>query len=323
MILATGGAGYIGSHYVLYERMRGRDVIVLDNLFYGHREAVLDAPLIVGDLRDRAVLDSIFNSYKIDAVVHFAAFASVPESVSHPDRYYGNNVAATLNLLDAMRDHGVKRFIFSSSCATYGNPQYTPMDELHPQSPINPYGESKRVCEKMLEAYDHAFGIRFASLRYFNAAGADPEGRIGESHDPETHIIPLILQTAAGRRDAITITGTDFDTPDGTCIRDYIHILDLAQAHSRALDRLNSGGDSQFFNLGSEAGYSVREVVDLCRKVTGREFTVKEGPRRDGDPPKLVASAQKVRRMLDWCPAFADLEQVVRTAWNWEQNRRY
>lgn len=323
MILVTGGAGYIGSHYVLYERERGNDVVVLDNLVYGHSEAVLGAPLVIGDLADRPLLDRIFSQYEPSAVVHFAAFASVGESVSFPERYYRNNVASTLNLLEAMKDHGVRHFIFSSSCATYGNPVYVPMDEKHPQNPINPYGESKYICEKMMEAFDHAHGLRFASLRYFNAAGADPQGRIGESHEPESHLIPLILQTAAGKRDKITIFGTDYDTPDGTCIRDYIHILDLAQAHSLALQRLREGGASAFYNLGSENGFSVREVIDLCENVTGKKVPVEIGPRRPGDPPRLVASAAKIKHELGWSPRYPDLQEIVHTAWNWEQNRRY
>jgi UDP-glucose 4-epimerase len=323
MILVTGGAGYIGSHYVLYERERGSDVVVLDNMVYGHPEAVMDTPLVEGDLSDRATLDRVFTEYKVDAVVHFAAFASVPESVAHPERYYNNNVRATLNLLDAMRDHGIRHFVFSSSCATYGNPQYVPMDEKHPQDPINPYGESKYMCEKIMSAYDHAHGLRFASLRYFNAAGADPQARIGESHDPETHIIPIILQVAKGQREAVTIYGEDYDTPDGTCVRDYIHILDLAQAHSLALEKMRAGGGSGFYNLGSEQGFTVREVVDVCRKVTGHEIPVTMGPRRPGDPPRLVASAAKAKTELGWSPRFTDLEETVRTAWNWEQNRRY
>ncbi len=323
MILVTGGAGYIGSHYVLYERERGNEVVVLDNLIYGHREAVLDAPLVIGDLTRREALDKVFEQYNIDSVVHFAAFASVNESVSFPERYYNNNVAGTMTLLDAMRDHGVNHFVFSSSCATYGNPQYVPMDEIHPQNPINPYGDSKFICEKMMAAYSHAHALRFVSLRYFNAAGADPEGRIGESHEPETHIIPIILQVARGQREKVTIYGTDYDTPDGTCVRDYIHILDLAQAHSLALDRLRSGAESTFYNLGSESGFSVREVIDICEEATGKSINTIDGPRRAGDPPRLVASARKAKEGLGWSPRFLDLRDIVKTAWNWEQNRRY
>lgn len=323
MILVTGGAGYIGSHYVLYERDRGSDVVVLDNLIYGHREAVLGVPLVIGDLTKRETLDQVFGEYEIDAVVHFAAFASVNESVSFPERYYHNNVAGTMTLLDAMRDHGVRHFVFSSSCATYGNPVYVPMDEKHPQNPINPYGDSKFICEKMMASYSHAHALRFVSLRYFNAAGADPEGRIGESHEPETHIIPIVLQVAHGDRDKVTIYGTDYDTPDGTCIRDYIHILDLAQAHSLALERLRTGADSAFYNLGSETGYSVREVIDICEEVTGLDIDTVEGARRAGDPPRLVASAAKAKADLGWSPRFQDLREIVATAWRWEQNRRY
>jgi len=323
MILATGGAGYIGSHYVLFERQRGTEVLVLDDMAYGHPEAVLDAILVVGDIGDRSLLDQIFRDHPIDAVVHFAAYASVGESVEHPERYYGNNVCGTLALLDAMREHGVRHFVFSSSCATYGNPVYVPMDEQHPQNPINPYGESKFVCEKMMQAFDRAHGLRFASLRYFNAAGADPEGRIGESHDPETHLIPLILQTAAGKRPQITIFGDDYDTPDGTCIRDYVHVLDLAQAHALALDRLRAGAESGFFNLGTEHGCSVREVIGICEEVTGRPIPTVIGPRRPGDPPRLVASARLARSVLGWKPRWADLRETVATAWRWEQNRRF
>jgi UDP-glucose 4-epimerase len=323
MILVTGGAGYIGSHYVLYERQRGNEVVVLDSMVYGHREAVLDSPLIVGDTGDRLILDRIFSEYPIDAVVHFAAYASVGESVSHPDRYYNNNVRSTLNLLDAMRQHGVKYLIFSSTCATYGNPQYVPMDEKHPQNPINPYGESKLFCEKIMAAYDHAFGLRYSALRYFNASGADPDGRIGESHDPESHLIPIVLQAASGKREYVTVFGNDYDTPDGTCIRDYIHILDLAQAHSLALDRLRNGGGSDCYNLGTENGYSVKEIIQMCEEVTGSSVKVVEGQRRPGDPPRLVASAAKARQELVWKPQYMDVRKVVETAWNWEKNRKY
>jgi UDP-glucose 4-epimerase len=323
MILVTGGAGYIGSHYVLYERARGSEVVVLDNLVYGHREAIEGVPFVEASLDDRAALDRVFTEYSIDAVVHFAAFAYVGESVTRPEKYYNNNVVATLRLLDAMRDHDVRNFIFSSSCATYGNPQYVPMDEAHAQDPINPYGESKWICEKIMRAYDHAHGLRFSSLRYFNAAGCDPEGRIGESHDPETHLIPLVLQAALGTRGPVTVFGTDYDTPDGTCIRDYIHVLDLAQAHSLALERLRSGAESAFYNLGTEKGNSVRQVIDICAKVSGRPVPTEYGPRRAGDPPRLVASAAKARTELGWKPRYLDLEETITTAWTWEERRPY
>lgn len=323
MILVTGGAGYIGSHYVLYERARCRGVVALDNLVYGHREAVLDAPLAVGDSGDRAALDRVFTGYPVDAVVHFAAFAYVGESVTRPEKYYHNNVVATLHLLVAMRDQGIRDFIFSSSCATYGNPEYVPMDEQHPRAPINPYGESKFMCEKIMHAYGRAHGLRFTALRYFNAAGAEPEGRIGESHDPETRLLPLILQAALGVRGPVTLFGTDYDTPEGTCIRDYVHVLDLAQAHSLALDRLRAGGESAVYNLGTGTGYSVRQVIDCCEKVSGRPVPRQAGPRREGDPSRLVASSEKAKQELGWRPAYLDLEETIATAWRWESNRRY
>lgn len=284
MILVTGGAGYIGSHYVLHERARGSDVLVLDNLSRGHRAAVLDAPLIVGDLTDRGVLDRVFSNHSIDAVVHFAAFVYVGESMSNPGAYYENNAGGTLALLEAMWDHGVARLVFSSSCATYGDPEYTPMDESHPQRPINPYGESKLIGERMLAAFARAHGLSFAVLRYFNAAGADPDGRIGESHYPETHLVPLALQVAAGERQELTIFGSDYDTPDGTCIRDYVHVEDLVAAHALVLDRQRDGGGSMYFNLGTEHGPSVRQVIDACAHVIGRSIRVVGAP-REGDPP--------------------------------------
>ena len=324
MILVTGGAGYIGSHYVLSARERGDEIVVLDNLVYGHKQAVLDGvPLVVGDMGDAALLDEIFTKYPIDAVVHFAAYAYVGESVTEPAKYYRNNTFAALAVLDAMRRHNVKNFVFSSTCATYGNPQYVPMDEKHPQDPINPYGESKFFVEKILKAYDKAYGLKFTALRYFNAAGADPKGRIGESHDPETHLIPLVLQAAMAKRESISVFGTDYDTPDGTALRDYIHIFDLGAAHSLALERLRSGADSDIYNLGSEQGYSVREVIAACEKVSGKPIKVVEAPRRAGDPPRLVASAGKAKSALGWQPKFQNLEEIIQTAWNWETNRTY
>lgn len=324
MILVTGGAGYIGSHYVQYAREQGEEVVVLDNLVYGHREAVPeDVPFVQGEMGDRALLDRVFSQYKLDAVVHFAAYAYVGESVTNPSKYYNNNTCAALAVLDAMHRHDVKYFVFSSTCATYGEPQSMPMDEQHPQDPINPYGESKYFDERILKAYDKAYGMRFVALRYFNAAGADPQGRIGESHDPETHLIPLTLQVVTGRREQISVFGTDYETPDGTCIRDYIHILDLADAHSLALNRLRAGNPSDFYNLGSEQGYSVREVIATCERVSGHSIKTVEGPRRAGDPPRLVASAAKAKTQLGWKPKYQNLEQIVTTAWNWERNRKF
>ena len=323
MILVTGGAGYIGSHYVDYAKKQGTQILVLDNLVYGHAAAVDGVTLVRGDMGDPKLLDEIFTQSKIEAVVHFAAYAYVGESVTNPAKYYNNNTVATLAVLDAMVRHKVSNFIFSSTCATYGNPQYVPMDEAHPQSPINPYGESKLFVEKILSAYSRAYGLKYTALRYFNAAGAAPEGHIGESHDPETHLLPLILQTALGKRDSISVFGTDYDTPDGTCIRDYIHILDLAQAHDLALQRLKAGGESAIYNLGTEQGKSVREVIAACEKVSGKPIRVKEEARREGDPPRLVASAGKAKAELGWQPAYTDLEEIVRTAWAWETHRRY
>lgn len=324
MILVTGGAGYIGSHYAQYAKERGEELIVLDNLVFGHKRAVPEGvSLVQGDMGDRNLLDSLFKNNPIDSVVHFAAYAYVGESVNDPAKYYRNNTVSTLNLLDAMRAHEVRNLVFSSTCATYGNPQYVPMDEQHPQAPINPYGESKFFVEHFLRAYSHAYGLKYVALRYFNACGADPEGRIGESHDPETHLIPLILQTAQGKRDSINIFGTDYDTPDGTCIRDYIHILDLAQAHALALKRLQDGGESAIYNLGTEQGRSVREVIATCERVSGKPVNVIECPRREGDPARLVASAAKAKRELGWKPAYESLEEIIATAWRWETNRLY
>jgi UDP-glucose-4-epimerase GalE len=323
VILVTGGAGYIGSHYVLHERARGAEVLVVDSLARGHQKAVLDAPLAVGDLTDRGFLERVFRGHRIEAVVHFAAFAYVGESVARPGAYYGNNVVGTLALLEAMRDHSVSTCVFSSSCATYGDPDYTPIDERHPQRPINPYGDSKLIGERMLGAFARAHGLRFVALRYFNAAGADPEGRIGECHDPETHLIPLALQVAAGCRRELTIFGCDYDTPDGTCIRDYVHVQDLVAAHGLALDRLRDGGPSTCVNLGTEHGHSVRQVIDACARVTGRSIPVVEGAPREGDPARLVASAARARAELGWMPRHAELEEIIATGWRWQQSPRY
>jgi UDP-glucose 4-epimerase len=324
MILVTGGAGYIGSHYVLEASQAGADLIVLDNLSYGHPEAVAPGvKLVVGEMGDRKLLDEIFTNNSIDAVVHFAAFAYVGESVTAPRKYFSNNTVAALQVLDAMVDYNVKHFVFSSTCATYGDPQYIPMDEAHPQDPINPYGESKYFVERILADYDHAYGLKYTALRYFNAAGADQEGRIGESHEPETHLIPLVLQAATGRRESISIFGTDYDTPDGTCIRDYIHILDLANAHSLALERLRSGAQSAAYNLGTESGESVRQVIETCESVSGKAIRTIEKDRRPGDPPRLIASSAKARNELGWTPKYTQLRSIVETAWNWETNRKY
>lgn len=322
MILVTGGAGYIGSHAVLDLQQAGHDVIVLDNLVYGHRaivEEVLGTELIVGDIADRALLDTVFAEHDIDAVMHFAAYAYVGESVTDPGRYYRNNVAGTLTLLESMVANGVPAIIFSSTCATYGVPDRTPIDEQHPQRPINPYGETKLIVEKMLRDFDVAHDLRSVALRYFNAAGASPSGDLGEHHDPETHLIPLALDVALGRRDELSIFGDDYDTPDGTCVRDYIHVSDLARAHTLSLDHLLAGGASDRFNLGNGEGFSVRQVVDTVASVTERPVPAVVRGRRPGDPAALVGDASKIRQHLGWEPEYPSLDAIVETAWRWHQ----
>jgi UDP-glucose 4-epimerase len=323
-ILVTGGAGYIGSHAVLALKQAGYDVIVLDNLVYGHRdivEQVLQVELIVGDTADRTLLDQLFADHDIAAVMHFAAYAYVGESVSHPAKYYRNNVTGTLTLLEAMLAAEVKHFVFSSTCASYGVPKTNPIPEDHPQNPINPYGMSKLMVEQILDDFDQAYDLKSVRFRYFNACGADPEGRLGEDHSPETHLIPLVLLTALGKRDSISIFGTDYPTPDGTCVRDYIHVTDLAQAHVQGLEYLLKGGDTNIFNLGNGNGFSVREVIEVARQVTQREIKAIECDRRPGDPPALVGSSEKARTLLGWNPQYADLQDIIRHAWNWHQTR--
>ncbi|WP_040656584.1 UDP-glucose 4-epimerase GalE [Rubidibacter lacunae] len=323
-ILVTGGAGYIGSHAVLALQRQGYDVAILDNLVYGHRdiaERALKAELIVGDTSDRALLDRLFAERDIAAVMHFAAFAYVGESVAQPAKYYRNNVVGTLTLLEAMLAAGVKSFVFSSTCATYGVPDAIPIPETHPQRPINPYGSSKLMVERILSDFATAYGLRYVIFRYFNAAGADPHGLTGEDHAPETHLIPLILFAALGKRPSISIYGTDYDTPDGTCIRDYIHVSDLASAHVLGVDYLLDGGVSEIFNLGNGNGFSVRETIETARRLTEREIHVIEGARRPGDPPVLVGSSQKVRGILGWQPQYADLKLILSHAWQWHQKR--
>ena len=318
-ILITGGAGYIGSHTNALFCERGYDTIILDNLVYGHKECVLGGKFMQGDISDAKLLDKIFTENKIDAVVHFAAFAYVGESVSNPSKYYNNNVANTITLLDAMVRHGVRNFIFSSTCATYGVPPKMPITESTEQKPINPYGASKLMVERVAKDYAAAYGIKFCIFRYFNAAGADPQCRMGEWHDPETHIIPLVLDAAIGRREAISIFGTDYPTKDGTCVRDYIHVADLADAHLRAYEHLASGGDCQFLNLGTMKGISIRELIGVAKKVTGVNFAVKEAGRRAGDPPELIGSMEKARAVLGWTPVHSDIEEIVSHAWAWHK----
>lgn len=323
-ILVTGGAGYIGSHAVLALQQAGYGVVVLDNLVYGHRELVenvLKTELIVGDTNDRPLLDQIFSSRDIAAVMHFAAYAYVGESVSDPAKYYRNNVIGTLTLLEAMVAANIKTFVFSSTCATYGVPETVPIREADPQRPINPYGMTKLMVERILADFDVAYNFKSVCFRYFNAAGADPEGRLGEDHDPETHLIPLVLQTALGKRESISVFGTDYPTPDGTCIRDYIHVTDLASAHVLGLEYLLKGNNSEAFNLGNGNGFSVKDIIEAARQITGRDIKVVECDRRPGDPPALVGSAEKARAVLGWQPQHSDIHQIIRDAWNWHQNR--
>ena len=287
--LVVGGAGYIGSHMVKHLLRADHDVVVADNFSTGHRRALMGAKLVEMDIADGQALDALFAQHRFDAVFHFASFIQVGESVTEPAKYYQNNLAATLTLLQAMVRAQIKHFIFSSTAAVYGDPQYIPIDEQHPKAAINPYGRSKWMVEQMLEDFDRAYGLKSVCLRYFNAAGADPEGQLGERHEPETHLLPLILQAASGRRASITVFGRDYDTPDGTCIRDYVHVADLVAAHALAVDYLLAGGTSTAFNLGNGQGFSVQQVIDTARGVTGREISISEAPRRAGDPPRLVA----------------------------------
>ena len=317
-VLVVGGAGYIGSHMVRILANSGHRPVVLDNLCDGHRDAVQGHKLIEGELADAQLIDEILNNEQIDAVMHFAAFAKVGESVTDPGKYYVNNVVATIGLLEAMRRHDVHKFVFSSTCATYGEPENIPIRESEPQNPVNPYGFTKLVIERALEDYAQAYGFAYAALRYFNAAGASPDGDIGEDHDPETHLIPIVLQVALGQRDHVTIFGDDYETPDGTCIRDYIHVDDLGDAHLKALEKLEPGQGIRL-NLGTGNGYSVREVIDACRAVSGKPIPEVMGKRRAGDPPELVADSTAAKNMLGWVPRYQKVEEVVQTAWNWHQ----
>ncbi|MBD3768089.1 MAG: UDP-glucose 4-epimerase GalE [Gammaproteobacteria bacterium] len=323
-ILIVGGAGYIGSHMVKMLSQVGHHVCVLDNLTTGFREQVKYGELVVGDLQDLSLMETLFKAGAFDAVMHFAANSLVGESVSNPAKYYRNNVANTLNLLDVMVRHNVKNFIFSSTAATFGEPEYVPIDEKHPQKPINPYGASKLIIERILQDYAQAYGLNSISLRYFNACGADPDGELGECHDPETHLIPLILQAASGRRKSITVFGRDYPTEDGTCVRDYIHIYDLCCAHAQALNALVEGGEqgASCFNLGNGAGYSVQQVLDVAEKVVAQDscrVVVEEGERRAGDPAVLVADASLAMEELKWTPLYPDLETIIEHAWEWEK----
>ena len=322
-ILVTGGAGYIGSHVVKQLGEKGYDVLTIDNLSTGHKEAVLYGKLEVLDLSDKEKLKEVIKNFSPDAVMHFAASIEVAESVKNPLKYYRNNTANTLNLLEVLKELGIDKFIFSSTAAVYGEPENVPIKETKPLNPINPYGKSKAFVENILKDMNKAYGFRYVSLRYFNVAGADPEGRIGESHNPETHLIPLILKTAKGERENIKVFGTDYPTPDGTAIRDYIHIEDLANAHIVALEYLLNGGESDVFNCGYGHGYSVREVVEAAKKVTGIDLPVEETDRRPGDPAILVADNSKLVNNLNWKPKYDDIEYIIKTAWNWELNKKF
>jgi UDP-glucose 4-epimerase len=318
-ILVTGGAGYIGSHMVKLLLERNESVVTLDNLTGGHRDAVLGGEFIHGDLADRELLDTIFREHSITTVMHFASFIQVAESVSAPGKYYRNNVANTFNLLDAMAAHEVKQLVFSSSAAIFSEPGETPIAEQHPICPLTPYGASKAMVERALMDYDRAHGIKYVSLRYFNAAGADPSGLLGEHHDPETHLIPLVLQAASGLRDSVTVFGRDYDTLDGTCIRDYIHVSDLCEAHLLAMQKLQRDGASAEYNLGNGNGYSVQQVIETARRVTGTKIKVVDGSRRDGDPARLVADSTLALKELGWKPQHADLETIIAHAWQYHR----
>ncbi len=319
MILITGGAGYIGSHVNKKLNEKGYETLVFDNLVYGHKEFVRWGKLILGDLGNLEQIRLVFAKYPISAVMHFAAFAYVGESVINPQKYYLNNVKNTLNLLQVMLENNVEYFIFSSTCATYGIPQKIPIPEDHPQNPINPYGRSKLMVERILEDYSKAYGLRYVSLRYFNAAGADPECEIGEWHEPETHLIPSVLDVAIGKSESIKVFGTDYPTPDGTCIRDFIHVSDLADAHILALEHLIKGGKSDVFNLGNGNGFSVLEVIKAAEEVTKRKIKFIKSDRRPGDPPILVGSSKKAKNILGWSLKYHDLSLIIETAWEWHK----
>ncbi|MBY0579676.1 MAG: UDP-glucose 4-epimerase GalE [Burkholderiales bacterium] len=319
--LVVGGAGYIGSHMVKALLQAGHEVVTLDDLSTGHREAVIGGKFIHGSLADESLLDSVFASHRFGAVLHFASFIQVGESVVQPAKYYTNNVSNTLNLLNAMVHHGVRNFVFSSTAAIFGEPQYVPIDERHRVAPINPYGASKAIVEQVLRDYDHAYGLKSICLRYFNACGADPDGELGERHHPETHLIPLALQAASGRGKDLRLFGRDYDTPDGTCIRDYIHIADLCQAHLLALEHLKKSDTSAAFNLGNGTGFSVAEVISAVERVTGVKLRVVESARRNGDPARLVADAVLAKNTLGWKPQYAELDLIIAHAWAWEQKQ--
>ncbi len=323
-VLVTGGAGYIGSHFVRYLISNGHEVIIFDNLSRGNKASVpVQVPTEVVDIQNRKeISEALLKHPNIDAVVHFAAFAYVGESVEHPEMYYKNNVIGSLNLISAVNEAGIKKFVFSSTCSLYGNPLKVPISESESVKPINPYAQTKRMIENILADFDNAYNLKYVALRYFNAAGADDMGNIGESHDPEPHLIPLVLKTALGKRDMIYIFGNDYDTPDGTCVRDYIHVNDLADAHLKAIDYLNRESTSNIFNLGTGSGYSVKQIIDEAVNVTGKQIETKIVNRRAGDPAVLVADNKKAKEILGWVPKY-DLRKVIETAWNWHSNQKF
>lgn len=317
-ILVLGGAGYIGSHAVDQLVNKGYEVVVVDSLFTGHKAAVHEkAKFYEGDIRDKEFLNNVFEQESIDGVMHFAAFSLVGESVEKPLMYFNNNVYGMQVLLEVMKDHDVKHIVFSSTAATYGEPEVVPISEDMPTNPKNPYGESKLMMEKMMKWCDNAYGMKYVALRYFNVAGAKADASIGEDHDPETHLVPIILQVALGQRDSLKIFGDDYATPDGTCIRDYVQVEDLIAAHILALEYLKAGNPSDAFNLGSNDGYSVKEMLEAARAVTGKEIPAEVVPRRAGDPAQLIAASEKARSILGWEPAYTDIKDIIRTAWNW------
>jgi UDP-glucose-4-epimerase GalE len=316
-VLIVGGAGYIGSQTAKLVAKAGLSPVVLDNLVYGHEWAAKWGPFIKGDLSDSNLVGRVLSEHGVTAVIHFAAYAYVGESVTNPRKYFHNNVVNTLNLLDQMADRKIRDFVFSSTCATYGEPSKVPISEDHPQRPINPYGESKLMVEKILHWYQGAYGLRFAALRYFNAAGADPDGELGEDHDPETHLIPLAIDAALGKGPELSIFGTDYPTPDGTAVRDYIHVSDLAEAHVLALEQLTKGATALKLNLGTGRGHSVREVISSVEKISGRRVPAREVGRRPGDPPELVADPKKARDVLGWRPKYPELSTIVEHAYRW------
>ncbi len=322
-ILVVGGAGYIGSHVNKMLARKGFDTVVLDNLVYGHEEAVVAGEFVQGDTANKDDIRKAFEGRDIEAVFHFANYAYVGESCLDPEKYYINNISNTLNLLAVMREQGCNKIIFSSSCSTYGVPERVPITEDLPQRPMSPYASTKLMIEMILKDYARAYGLRYVGFRYFNACGADPEGEIGESHTPETHLIPITLDVASGLRDEMMVFGNDYNTPDGTNIRDYVHVLDLAEAHIAALDYFDRGGENDFFNIGTEKGFSNLEIIEAVKRVTGRDFPVVITDRRPGDPDILVGSSEKARRVLGWVPKYSDIETVIETAWKWHENKKF